>query len=123
MESDQAILAFAALAQPTRLDVFRLLIGHEPEGLPAGEIARQMSVPHNTMSTHLAVLTRAGLIAAERHSRSIIYRARLEAVGALTAFLVKDCCGGRAEICAPLIADLTPCCATQTTIAKEAVHV
>ncbi len=122
MESDQAISAFAALAQPTRLDVFRLLMEHEPDGLPAGEIARQMNVPHNTMSTHLAILTRAGLIEAERQSRSIIYRAKLDAVRALTGFLVKDCCGGRPEICAPLIADLSPCCPPQKIAAKEAAH-
>jgi ArsR family transcriptional regulator, arsenate/arsenite/antimonite-responsive transcriptional repressor len=122
MESERAILAFAALAQPTRLDVFRLLIEHEPEGLAAGEIARHLGVPHNTMSTHLAILTRAGLIAAERHSRSIVYRAQLEAVRALAGYLIKDCCGGRSEICAPLIADLTPCCVPQNTAAKEAVH-
>ena len=122
MESDAAILALAALAQPTRLDVFRLLVEHEPDGLAAGDIARRLNVPHNTMSTHLATLTRAGLIDAERHSRSIIYRARLEAVHALTTFLVKDCCGGRPEICAPLIADLSPCCPPQTLAAKEAAH-
>ncbi len=122
MESDQAISVFAALAQPTRLDVFRLLMEHEPDGLPAGEIARQMNVPHNTMSTHLAILTRAGLIEAERQSRSIIYRAKLDAVRALTGFLVKDCCGGRPEICAPLIADLSPCCPPQKIAAKEAAH-
>lgn len=120
MESNQAILAFAALAQPTRLDVFRLLMEHEPDGLPAGEVARQMDVPHNTMSTHLAILTRAGLIEAERQSRSIIYRAKLDAVHALTSFLVKDCCGGRPEICAPLIADLSPCCPPQKIAAREA---
>lgn len=120
MESEQAILAFAALAQPTRLDVFRLLVEHEPDGLPAGEVARQMAVPHNTMSTHLAILTRAGLIEAERQSRSIIYRAKLNAVRALTGFLVKDCCGGSPEICAPLIADLAPCCPPKRkTAAKE----
>jgi ArsR family transcriptional regulator len=122
MDSEQAISAFAALAQPTRLDVFRLLMEHEPDGLPAGEVARQMNVPHNTMSTHLAILTRAGLIEAERQSRSIIYRARLDAVRALTGFLVKDCCGGRPEICAPLIADLSPCCPPQEIAAKEAAH-
>jgi DNA-binding transcriptional ArsR family regulator len=122
MESDQAILAFAALAQPTRLDVFRLLMEHEPDGLPAGDIARRMDVPHNTMSTHLAILTRAGLIEAERQSRSIIYRAKLNAVHALTSFLVKDCCGGRPEICAPLIADLTPCCPPQKIAAREAAR-
>lgn len=122
MESEQAILAFAALAQPTRLDVFRLLMEHEPDGLPAGEIARQMAVPHNTMSTHLAVLTRAGLIVSQRESRSIIYRAKLDAVRMLTGFLVNDCCGGRPEICGPLIADLAPCCPPKKTAAQETVR-
>jgi len=122
MESEEAILALSALAQPTRLDVFRLLMEHEPHGLPAGEIARRMAVPHNTMSSHLAVMTRAGLIGAERQSRSIIYRARLGAARALATFLVKDCCGGRPEICAPLIAELSPCCPPAMTAAKEAAH-
>ena len=115
MESDDAILAFAALAQPTRLAVFRRLIAHEPDGLSSGDVARHLGVPHNTMSTHLAILSRAGLIVASRQSRSIIYRARLEAVGALASYLVKDCCGGRPDVCAPLIADLTPCCTPSTT--------
>ncbi|HTJ62527.1 MAG TPA: metalloregulator ArsR/SmtB family transcription factor [Alphaproteobacteria bacterium] len=121
MESEQAILVFAALAQPTRLEVFRLLIAHEPDGLPAGEIARYIGVPHNTMSTHLGILARTGLIAAERHSRSIVYRAQLEAVRALTGYLVKDCCAGRPEICEPLIADLTPCCPSRDIVNNEAV--
>ncbi|GAB4065391.1 helix-turn-helix transcriptional regulator [Ancylobacter sonchi] len=119
MESEQAILAFAALAQSTRLDVFRLLIEHEPHGLPAGEVARRLAVPHNTMSTHLAVLTRAGLIGAERQSRTIIYRANLDAVRAIAGFLVKDCCRGRPEVCEPLVSELSPCC-SKTFAAKEA---
>ncbi|WP_158810905.1 helix-turn-helix transcriptional regulator [Beijerinckia sp. L45] len=110
MDKEITILALAALAQATRLDVFRLLVRHEPQGLPAGDIARELAVPHNTMSTHLAILTRAGLIEAERHSRSIIYRAQLDQLRELTLFLVKDCCQGRPELCAPLIADLTSCC-------------
>lgn len=122
MESENAILAFAALAQPTRLDVFRRLVAHEPEGLPAGDIARHMAVPHNTMSTHLAILARAGLIEAERRSRSIIYRAKLDAVRDLAGYLVKDCCGGRPEICAPLIADLSPCCTPRKSAAGEPSH-
>jgi DNA-binding transcriptional ArsR family regulator len=122
MEKEQAILAFAALAQSTRLDVFRLLIEHEPHGLPAGDIARHMAVPHNTMSTHLAVLTRAGLIEAERQSRSIVYRARLDAVRAVAGYLLKDCCGGRPEICDPLIADLSPCCPPKNPALEEAAH-
>jgi Predicted transcriptional regulator len=63
---------------------------YEPDGLPAGEIARRLTVPHNTMSTHLAILSRAGLVEAERQSRSIIYRAKLDAVRALTGVLVND---------------------------------
>ena len=119
MDVDQAILAFSALAQPTRLEAIRLLVEHEPDGLPAGEIARRMGVPHNTMSTDLAILTRAGLIEAERQSRSIVYRAQLRAVRGLTGFLIKDCCGGRPELCAPLIADLAPCCPPRKTSSKE----
>ena len=62
------------------------------------------------MSAHLAILARAKLIIGERHSRSIIYRANLDRFRQIALFLLKDCCGGRAELCAPLIADLTPCC-------------
>lgn len=109
METFIAVEVFAALAQPTRLDAFRLLVKHEPEGLPAGEVARLMGVPHNTMSTHLAVLARANLIKSERRSRSIIYRADLDRVRALAAFLMKDCCAGNPEVCGPLIAELAPC--------------
>ncbi len=115
MESDQAITVFAALSQSTRLDAFRLIIKHEPEGLPAGEIARQLDVPQNTMSTHLAILTRAGLIEAERQSRSIVYRAVIDRVREIASFLVQDCCGGRPELCEPLIAEFTPCCAPQVS--------
>lgn len=108
MESDIAVLALAALAQPTRLAVFRLLMAHEPDGLAAGDVARNLGVPQNTMSTHLGILSRAGLIHASRHSRSIVYRARPGAVADLAGFLVKDCCHGHPDVCAPLIADLAP---------------
>ncbi len=88
----------------------------EPEGLPAGEVARVMAVPQNTMSAHLAVLARSGLVRGERRSRSIVYRADLARVRALVTFLLKDCCEGRPELCAPLIDDLVPCCsATEPT--------
>lgn len=120
MESEQVLSVFAALAQSTRLDVFRLLIAHEPEGMAAGDIAKQLDVPHNTMSTHLAILSRAGLIHAKRQSRSIIYRAELEAVRSLIGYLLNDCCGGRPEICAPVLAELTPCCPPQAK--KAAAH-
>lgn len=110
MDNIEAIAALAALAQSTRLDTFRLLVQREPAGVPAGELARLMAVPQNTMSAHLSILSRAGLVNGERQSRSIIYRANLGRLRELTLFMVMDCCGGRAEICAPLIADLSPCC-------------
>ena len=109
MKQDLAIEAFSALSQPTRLNVFRLLVKQEPDGLPAGEIARRLDVPHNTMSTHLAVLTRAGLATGVRHSRSIIYRANIDALRNLILFLAKDCCGGSEELCAPLVEQLACC--------------
>jgi DNA-binding transcriptional ArsR family regulator len=110
VENDAAISALGALAQSTRLDAFRLLVRHEPEGLAAGEVAKALDVPQNTMSVHLATLARAGLIRSERRSRIINYRANLDQLKALTLFLVKDCCGGKAELCAPMIAELNPCC-------------
>lgn len=110
MESVAATLVLAALSQPTRLEVFRLLVRHEPSGLPAGEIANQLAVPANTMSAHLGVLSRSGLVTAERRSRSIIYRADLGRLRTLILFLLKDCCGGRADLCDTLIAELAPCC-------------
>lgn len=110
MDSEQTILALGALAQPTRLETFRLLVKHEPEGLPAGEIARLIDVPQNTMSTHLAILARAKLVTSQRHSRSIIYRVEVATLRALTLYLVKDCCDSRPELCAPLVEELSPCC-------------
>jgi ArsR family transcriptional regulator len=110
MESEQIVLALAALAQPTRLEAFRLLVTHEPDGLPAGEIATALAVPHNTMSAHLSVLSRANLVTSKRSSRSIVYRVDLDAFQRIVLFLLQDCCGGRAEVCAPLIDSLTPCC-------------
>src|ERR1700686_647839 len=110
MESEDAILALAALAQSTRLDVFRLLSKHEPEGLAAGDIAKALAGPQNTMSSHLSILSRAGLVSARRFSRSIVYRADLARFQDVVLFMLRDCCDGRPEICAPLIESLTPCC-------------
>lgn len=110
MKTEDAIEAFAALAQATRLDVFRLLVTQEPQGLAAGEIATQLGVPHNTMSSHLAILSRAGLISSRRESRSIIYRAELASFQKLALFLLEDCCGGDAIVCAPVVKTLSACC-------------
>lgn len=109
METTNIIAAFAALAQDTRLKAFRLLVSHEPEGLAAGEIARQLDVPHNTMSAHLAVLSRANLVISQRQSRSIIYRANLEQMREAIRFLAEDCCAGHPEVCEPLLETLSTC--------------
>ncbi len=110
MDDTAIIEALSALAQPTRLAAFRLVVEQEPSGLPAGEIARQLDVPQNTMSTHLAQLTRAGLLTSDKQGRTIIYRAQIDHMRAVMSYLVNDCCGGRPELCAPLIQDITPCC-------------
>ena len=107
MESALAIAALGALAQGTRLDTFHLLVRHDPDGLPAGEIARQLQVPQNTMSAHLAILTRAGLVRFERRGRIILYRADLDSVRRLLLFLVQDCCASSDDLRSQLIADLT----------------
>ncbi len=107
MEMNDAIDVFGALAQATRLEAFRLIVRHGPEGISAGEVARHLGVPQNTMSTHLAVLVRAGLVSSERQSRSIIFRADIDRVRDLTSYLVADCCGGRPELCEPLVAEFT----------------
>ena len=117
MDNETTIAALAALAQGTRLDTFKLLVRHEPDGLPAGEIARELAVPHNTMSAHLAILARAGLVTGERHSRSIVYSANLDRLRDVTLYLLKDCCGGREELCAPLIAELTAPCRVPAGVA------
>ncbi len=99
-ESDRtALAALSALGQPTRLDVFRLLMQREPEGLSAGAIAEAVGCPRNTLSAHLAILARAGLVRGRREGRSIIYRAELPFMRTLIEFLVIDCCHGRPELC------------------------
>jgi len=107
MELSRAIKALSALAQDSRLKIFRLLMRRGPDGMPAGEIARALKAPPNTMSVHLAILTRAGLVSARKQGRSIIYAVDLEGTRKLLAYLVEDCCGGKPDVCRPLIAE---CC-------------
>jgi len=121
MDSPAAILALAALAQPTRLDVFRLLVKHEPQGLPAGDIAKDLVVPHNTMSTHLSILTRAELVSSTRRGRSIVYRANLATLQSMTLFLLQDCCGSEPALCASLIEVIQPCC-SPNAVSKDTSH-
>jgi ArsR family transcriptional regulator, arsenate/arsenite/antimonite-responsive transcriptional repressor len=99
MTSPHALSALAALGQPSRLEIFRLLMRNEPTGLPAGEIAETIGCPHNTLSTHLGILARAGLVRGTRDGRSIIYRADVEGMRNLIGFMVTDCCEGHPELC------------------------
>jgi DNA-binding transcriptional ArsR family regulator len=102
MELNDAIGRLSALAQDSRLAVFRLLVRAGPQGRAAGEIARALGIPANTLSAQLLVLSNAGLIRARREGRSIIYAINFDAMRALLVFLTEDCCGGRPEMCAPL---------------------
>jgi arsenate reductase len=94
-----AIEGFGSLAQSTRLAAVRHLLAAHPQSLPAGEIARLCAVPHNTMSTHLGILNRAGLILVEKDGRSMNYRANVSGFQGLLKFLSQDCCNGRPELC------------------------
>lgn len=109
MIDDDALAALSALAHPTRLATFRTLVRHEPDGLSTGQLVEALELTQSTFSTHLAVLAKAGLVRAEKRGRNIIQRADVAALKGLMVFLVKDCCQGRAELCEPLVAELTCC--------------
>ena len=124
LSEGHAISALAALAQPTRLAIFRLLVKHEPVGITAGVIAETVGAPHNTLSSHLAILVRAGLLRSSRDGRTIIYRSDVEGIRSVIAFLVNDCCDGHPELCNLVAADAAACCAAapaKTRSAKKAV--
>jgi ArsR family transcriptional regulator len=111
MKMDYAIRALGALAQDSRLRVFRLLVRHGASGIAAGDIARELDLPASTLSTHLSILTNAGLINATRHSRSIVYSLDVDSTRGLLGFLLEDCCQGSPEICEPVLKSvLTDCC-------------
>jgi ArsR family transcriptional regulator, arsenate/arsenite/antimonite-responsive transcriptional repressor len=99
MSLPHALAGLAALGQPTRLAIFRLLMRHEPTGLLAGAIAQAVGCPANTLSSHIAILARAGLVRGARDGRSIVYRADVDGMRALMCFLVTDCCNGHPELC------------------------
>jgi ArsR family transcriptional regulator, arsenate/arsenite/antimonite-responsive transcriptional repressor len=109
MDTVSALAALAALAHPTRLDAFRLLVRHEPDGLPTGALVEASGLPQSTFSTHLAVLAKAKLVKTEKSGRQQIQRADIDALRELMTFLAKDCCQGRPELCEPLLAELACC--------------
>src|SRR6516225_250466 len=99
MKKSVVIGGLGALAQETRLDIFRLLVQRGPEGMPAGEIGVRLGQPSPTMSFHLNQLRFAGLVTSRRESRSIIYSANFKTMNQVLAYLTENCCGGRPELC------------------------
>ncbi len=113
MESPAAVACLSALAHEGRLAVFRMLVRAGAPGLAAGEIARRLGAPPNTLSANLNLLAHAGLVRSRREGRSIIYTAEYDRMGELLGFLVEDCCAGSPRICAPLagaLAASAACC-------------
>lgn len=97
-----AVGRLSALAQTSRLNVFRLLVRAGHEGMRASDIADRLAIPANTLSTHLRILTDAELLSVKAASRERVYAVRFDAMRALIAYLLEDCCQGSPEICAPL---------------------
>ena len=120
MDISTAVKALGALSQESRLEAFRLLVRSGSEGMAAGEIARRLRIPHNTMSSHLSILANAGLIGSRREGRPIIYSIDFTGTRELLSFLMEDCCQGRPELCAPVLDSLLPgCCATTNTTGEN----
>ncbi len=112
MKSETAVSSLSALAHEGRLGVFKMLVKAGPEGIAAGEIARKLDVPPNSLSANLNILSHAGLVESRREGRSIIYSARYDQMSKLLGYLLDDCCNGAPEICAPVmkIINRAACC-------------
>jgi arsenate reductase len=123
METDEAAFAFAALGQGTRLDLLRALLDAGPNGLAAGEVAARLGVPASTLSFHLRALDQAGLIAATRQGRSLIYAVQFARLRALLAFLAEACCGGEPDRCGDLGRILDTITREKNTMAQPAFNV
>ncbi len=104
MDQERAIETFAALAQETRLAIFHLLVQMGPQGLPVGEVSRRLDIVPSTLSGHLGVLKRVGLLKSTRHQREIHYAANPDTMGDLVRFLLEDCCRGNVEDCGKIVA-------------------
>lgn len=114
MDERQALNAFAALSQETRLRIVRLLVTAGKAGMAAGAIGEAMDASSSRMSFHLNHLENAGLIASRREGRSIVYSVRYPALSALIEFLMRDCCQGHPEVCQPALAALACCDAIES---------
>ena len=106
MDMKIAVDTLESLAHGTRLGVFRLLVQAGTDGMSAGDIADEMGAFQNTMSSHLNKLSRAGIVTSRRDGRHIIYRANYDALSGLIVYLMKDCCGRKAELCEPIAASM-----------------
>lgn len=109
MDEPQALAAFAALAQEHRLRLVRALVIAGPDGLASGALAEAVGVSAATVSHHLKELSHAGLVGSRREGRSIIYSAAYPALSSLIAFLLKDCCQSRPEVCTPAVEAFAAC--------------
>src|SRR5580700_686027 len=102
METTDAVTALAALAQDSRLEIYRLLVQAGPEGMAAGQVADKLGLAPNTLTFHFDRLRVAGLVAVRRDGRSMIYAARFETMNGLVSFLTENCCQGAPASCAPM---------------------
>jgi len=102
-DTSDAVSVLTALSQAHRLEAFRVLVAAEPEGMAAGDIARELGIAPAALSFHLTHLANAGLVSSSRQGRSIVYRADFQRMRELLGYLTRDCCGGRPEICGPLV--------------------
>lgn len=119
MDEKQALDAFAALSQETRLRIVKLLVTAGPDGMAAGAIGEAMDgASSSRMSFHLGHLEQAGLVESRREGRSILYSAAYPALSGLIEFLMRDCCQGHPEVCNPAVASLSACCAPR----KDVTH-
>ncbi len=103
MDSQHSIEAFAALAQESRLAIFRLLVREQPDGLTVGTISKKLGIVPSTLSGHLGILKRSGLLVSTRHQREIQYAANLDTMGSLIRFMLEDCCDGQVENCEEIL--------------------
>ena len=110
MDKSACISALGALAHETRLDVFRSLVKAGQSGLLPGEISQDLGVLQNTLSTHLAILHRAGLVTSRREGRTIRYMADMDGMRSCLGYLMEDCCGGQPELCRPILTQLACAC-------------
>jgi DNA-binding transcriptional ArsR family regulator len=119
METKSAVTALAALAQETRLSVFRLLVEAGPAGVPAGEVGQTLQVPAATLSFHLKELSHAGLVTSRQEGRFVYYAVNFEHMAALMSFLTQNCCTGMPQECLTVVETaLGRCCAPTSSKRK-----